>query len=379
VKDTRIATWNSPRLQYSDDYLEKYYAYEDADGRRYTFADLTKPKGSTGYFYKLLGCDPPPNGWRMPESRANEWIDAKKIAIPPTGKTPRYKRYVDELKGIVIGDCWTDLPPVNSQAKDALGYPTQKPVALLERIVAASSNLGDIVLDPFCGCGTTIAAAQKLEREGIGIDITHLSVGLQKLRLKDTFQLKAGVDYKVIGQPTDLEGARELASKDRYGFQWWILPLIGAKSHGSEAGKREGKKGSDKGIDGTLNFIDDTTGKAKRIIVQVKSGKVKSGDIRDLNGVLDREGAAIGVFVTLEKASKDMETEAVTSGFYHSDYFMKDYPRLQILTVEDILHGKGIQMPSESVAFKKAEKEGFSHKVQRDLFGEPIPDSEIDV
>src|SRR5690606_19525357 len=258
----------------------------------------------------------------------------------------------------------------NSQAAERLGYPTQKPVALLERILKASSNEGDVVLDPFCGCGTTIAAAQNLGREWIGIDITHLAVGLQKFRLKDTYKLIAGKDYKVVGQPEDLAGASELAKNDRYGFQWWILPLVGAKALGAEAGKKEGKKGSDKGIDGLMSFFDDNSGKSKKVIFSVKSGHVNVSHIRDLVGTVEREKAAIGVYITLEPPTKPMITEAVSAGFYHSEYFNKDFPKIQILTVEDILAGKEVKVPAESITFKKAPKAVPTNTAQNELFGE---------
>ncbi|MCE7963300.1 MAG: site-specific DNA-methyltransferase, partial [Acidobacteria bacterium ACB1] len=234
----------------------------------------------------------------------------------------------------------------------------------------ASSNEDDLVLDPFCGCGTTIAAAQNLNRQWIGIDITHLAVGLQKLRLKDTYGLTAGRDYKVVGQPEDVAGARELAQNDRYGFQWWILPLVGAKSLGAEAGKKEGKKGSDKGIDGLMSFIDDTSGKAKKVIFSVKSGHVNVSHIRDLVGTVEREKAAMGVYVTLEPPTKPMITEAVSAGFYHSDHFNKDFPKIQILTVEDILAGAEVRKPTDSITFKKASKAVPTNTAQNELFGE---------
>ncbi|HMM80325.1 MAG TPA: restriction endonuclease [Pyrinomonadaceae bacterium] len=174
--------------------------------------------------------------------------------------------------------------------------------------------------------------------------------------------------YRVIGQPEDLEGARNLAENDRYGFQWWVLPLVGARALGAEAGKKEGKKGSDKGIDGTMAFIDDTSGKSKKIVFSVKSGHVNVSHIRDLGHLVEREKAAIGVYITLEPPTKPMITEAVSAGFYHSDFFNKDYPRIQILTVEDILAGRGVSMPSDSVTFKKAAKEAFSHRAQQTMF-----------
>ena len=219
--------------------------------------------------------------------------------------TPTLLQYADDMPGVPLQNIWNDIPPVNPQAAERLGYPTQKPVALLERIVQASSNPGDLVLDPFCGCGTTIAAAQNLSRRWIGIDITHLSIALQKYRLGDAFGLQAGKDYQVIGEPEDLGSAIQLSTEDRYQFQWWALSLIKARPLG-EGRVREGKKGSDRGIDGVISFIDEANGKAKKILVQVKSGKVKSGDIRDLRGAIDREGAAMGVFVTLEEPTREI-------------------------------------------------------------------------
>jgi len=224
----------------------------------------------------------------------------------------------------------------------------------LERIIAASSNPGDVVLDPFCGCGTAIAAAQKLGRQWIGIDITHLSVALQKYRLADMFP---GITFKVVGEPEDLGAAQQLATDDRYQFQWWALSLIRAKPLGGQEGSKAGKKGSDKGIDGVITFVEATTGKPQRVLIQVKSGKVKSGDIRDLAGTLQREAAALGVFITLEPPSKDMVTEAATAGFYTSPW--GTHPRLQILTVQDLLSGKRVDMPplaQVEQTFKKAPK-----------------------
>jgi site-specific DNA-methyltransferase (adenine-specific) len=168
------------------------------------------------------------------------------------------------------------------------------------------------LLDPFCGCGTAIASAQKLGRKWIGIDITHLAIALQKYRLEAMFP---GIKFKVIGEPKDISAARQLASEDRYQFQWWALSLIRARPLGGQEGSREGKKGSDKGIDGVIAFIDDTTGKAKRVLVQVKSGHVNASHIRDLVGTLKRESAAIGIFITLEPPSQDMKTEAASAGF----------------------------------------------------------------
>lgn len=267
-----------------------------------------------------------------------------------TGKSG--KIYLPNPDGTVPDDTW-DIPIINPLSNERLGYPTQKPLALLERIIQASSNEGDIVLDPFAGCGTTIAAAEKLNRRWIGIDITHLSIALLKYRLKAMYP---EIKFSVIGEPEDMGAARQLASDDRYQFQWWALSLVRARPLGGDAGSKQGKKGSDKGIDGVINFIDDTSGKPKKVIVQVKSGNVKSGDIRDLVGTLDREKAAIGVFITLEPASRDMTSEAASAGFYHSTGWNQKFPRLQILTIADLLAGQTIAMPPSFGTFKQAQR-----------------------
>jgi len=273
-----------------------------------------------------------------------------------------YVRYLDEMSGTPLQDVWDDIAPINSQAQERLGYPTQKPLALLERIIQASSNEGDLILDPFCGCGTAVAAAHKLNRRWAGIDVTHLSISLMKYRMNDMFELKDKKDYQVIGEPEDVSSAKQLAKDDRYQFQWWALSLVQAKPLGGDAStgsarRAEGKKGSDKGIDGVINFVNEKN-KTERVLIQVKSGHVKSGEIRDLRGVLDREEAALGVFITLEEPSKDMTTESVSSGYYHSDLWQKDYPRIQILTIEDLLNGKTIDMPKyvSGQTFKQADK-----------------------
>ncbi len=265
------------------------------------------------------------------------------------------KRYLDEQAGAVIGDNWTDISQLRAADSELLGYPTQKPLALLERIVQASSNPGDVVLDPFCGCGTAIDAAHKLGRRWIGIDITHLSIALIKYRLEAAHKLVAGRDYAVVGEPADLGSARQLAQEDRYQFQWWALSLIRAQPLGGQAGGKQGKKGADQGIDGVIVFTDDATGKAKRVLVQVKSGKVGSAAVRDLRGVLERESAAIGVLITLEAPTAAMRAEAA-AGFYHSPGWGQDYPRLQILTVEELLRGAAVKMPPTEITFKQAQR-----------------------
>ena len=278
-----------------------------------------------------------------------------------------YIRYLDEMPGTPLQDIWDDVHPINSQAAERLGYPTQKPQELLERIVQASSNPGDFVLDPFCGCGTAIAAAQKLNRRWVGIDITYLAISLQKYRLKDAFNIIPGKDYQVIGEPVDITDAKQLAVDDRYQFQWWACGMIEAMPLGGEQGDKKGKKGKDLGIDGKINFIDDAKGAPRSVIVQVKSGHVKSGDIRDLCGVVNRENAAIGVFLTLEPPTSEMKKEALSAGYYTSELWQKDYPRIQILTVDQLFQGDQVQMPPAHGTFKKAERVKKSEGKQDEL------------
>ena len=310
--------------------------------------------------YEWLGFPWPQKGWRFQRETMQKLHDEGRIYYPrhkdgtlDTTKRPAVKRYLNEQEGSIITNAWIDINPLHSSDAERLGYPTQKPLALLERIIEASSNPGDVVLDPFCGCGTAIAAAQKLGRKWIGIDITHLSIALQKYRMEAMFP---GITFKVVGEPKDIGAARQLASEDRYQFQWWSLSLIRARPLGGQEGSREGKKGSDKGIDGVIAFIDDNTGKAKRVLVQVKSGHVNSSHIRDLKGTLQREQAAIGVFITLEEPSKDMTTEAASAGFYHSQGWNQDYPRIQILTIEELLHNAEVKMPPQFGTFKQAQR-----------------------
>ncbi|MGI8668711.1 MAG: site-specific DNA-methyltransferase [Aridibacter sp.] len=365
VSDTILFYGKTPQyyfkpqyIPYSPEYINKYYRHIDENGRKYQLVSLRSPSPRPNLTYDYKGYKPHRNGWAVSRTKM-EQLDAEgRIYFPQSLEGAiREKYFLDEMSGVIASDNWTDIEPISAHAQERLGYPTQKPVALLERIVQASSKEGDVVLDPFCGCGTTIAAAQKLDRQWIGIDITHLSIALQKYRLKDSFSLVEKKDYIVIGEPEDLQSAHQLAQEDRYQFQWWALSLIKARPFGAAfAGSKEGKKGSDKGIDGIITFVDDATNKVKKVFVQVKSGKVKSGDIRDLRGTLEREQGAIGVFVTLEKPSRDMISESNSAGFYQSFVDGRTYPKIQVLTIEELLNGSEIKMPVIERTFKQAQK-----------------------
>lgn len=256
----------------------------------------------------------------------------------------RLKRYLDEMPGTGVGNLWEDIPPVNSQAAERLGYQTQKPEALLERIIASSTNPGDVVLDPFCGCGTTIAAAHKLKRQWIGIDITYAAISVIRTRFKNRFGIEIA---NVVGAPVTDQDAAALAASDPYQFQWWALDLVGARP-------AEEKKGADKGIDGRLYCHEFEGGPTKQLIFSVKAGvHIVPAQVSELRGVIDRERAAIGVMITMHPPSRAMRAEAATAGFYTSAW--GKHQRLQILTVAQLLAGEGVDYPparQASVTYK---------------------------
>jgi site-specific DNA-methyltransferase (adenine-specific) len=348
-----------------------YRNIEPETGRKFNKADVTGPGGASkgNPLYEWKGVT---RYWRYSKEKMEQLEAAGKLTYSTSGMVYE-KRYLDESKGVAVQDFWDDITMLRGIHGDGerLGYPTQKPLALLERIIAASSNPGDVVLDPFAGCGTAIAAAHKLGRQWIGIDVTHLSIALLKYRMESMFDLKSKQDFVVIGEPEDLGGAQALARDDRYQFQWWALSLVRARPLGGQEGSKTGKKGSDKGIDGVINFIDDASGKPKQVLIQVKSGHVKSGDIRDLKGTLEREKAAMGVFITLEDPSRDMQTEATTAGFYQSPGYHQSFPRLQIYTISQLLDGAAVKMPNTAGTFKQAERvKGDPGVTQMSLLGD---------
>ena len=356
-------TFNVQWLPYDKEYIESHYSsIEAGTGRRYMKDNLTasKPGGDTSYEWK--GVRPYPGRyWAYSKAKMEEFEAQGRLVYGKSGM-PRYKRYLDEMPGRPAQDVWDDIPPINSQAKERLGYPTQKPEALLERIIKASSNEGDVVLDPFCGCGTAVTVAERLHRRWLGIDITHLAVGLIRSRLHDTFGAELA-PYEVVGDPKDLAGAEALALHDRYEFQYWAVGLVGGRP------AQDRKKGKDTGIDGFIDFFDDQSGKPKKIVLQVKSGKVGAADIRDLKGVVEREQAQLGAFLTLRPPTRDMQTEAVAAGFYESEFY-GPFPRLQILTIAELLEGRRLQYPHHAPAtFKRAARQTKSRTEQTELFG----------
>jgi len=354
-------------------YIEERFTYVDDKGRRFQPTSLVNPAYRPNLIYEYKGYKPPANGWMITKEKMEMWDKEGRIYFPKDkdGRLRR-KSFADELKGMPIQNLWTDLPEINSQSVERLGYPTQKPQALLERIIGASSNPGDIVLDPFCGCGTTIHAAQKLGRQWIGIDVTYIAINLIKNRLKDAFG--ADVEFEERGQPTTFEEAKELARLDKWQFQQWALSLIDARP------LREGDgKGADRGVDGFLKFYEfekassgakpekNRTPIQRRILVQVKGGGVKRSDVATLIGDVSNQKFAAGVLITLEPPTKPMREEAADAGRYKVNLLNEDksYPSAQILTIEGLM-GKTerLEAPPQANPFLKAEREGIQEKQQ---------------
>lgn len=342
---TKDRKWNQLYTPQTAEYVEERFTYKDPDGRRYTDTPLTGPGGAEkgNPVYEWNGHT---RAWRISKKTMQEMHDAGLLHYTKTGYV-RGKLYLDSTKGVPVQSIWTDIAPLAGRMPERLGYPTQKPVAILERIVAATTDVGDIVLDPFCGCGTSIHAAQKLGRQWIGIDVTHLAIALVERRLKEAFP---GIAFDVHGVPQDYAGARDLALRDKHEFQKWIAATIGAQPY------KGGKRGMDRGIDGYLHFRD-ADNKPQFGIVSVKGGEnITSGMVRDLKGTMDREKAALGLFLTLNPPSREMTREAVSAGFYETGG--QKIPRLQILTAEEIVGGKRPQVPfGHTEGFRRAARE----------------------
>ncbi|MGP8199910.1 MAG: site-specific DNA-methyltransferase [Limisphaerales bacterium] len=359
-------TWTTQYTPYDEAYTSKFYQHvEPKTGRRYASDNLTAAgtrEGSSGKTWHGINVKRKGIHWKYTIEGLEE-LDKKGRIIWPEkeGGVPRYKRYLDEMPGLAVQSMITDIPPLSAQSAEKLGYPTQKPVALLERIISASSKPGDVVLDPFCGCGTTIHAAQKLGRQWIGIDVTYLAINLIKRRLRDAFG--QDVQFEERGQPTDFGSAKELAGLDKWQFQQWALSLIDARPRTEGEGK-----GADRGVDGMLYFYE-TKDKREKILVQVKGGGVQRNDVATLLGDVNNQKFVAGILITLEKPTKPMREEAADAGLYTSKFWHdKDYPKIQILTIEGLLDGtERVEAPPQLNPFAKAQREAKPEKQQEML------------
>lgn len=361
-------TWNPIYTSYDAAYIEsKYRHIEEETGRRFRLSDLTaaKPGGETSYEWHGRR---PYKGrfWAYSREKMDKFLEEGRIRFPAKADgVPELKRYLDEQPGVPLQDLWTDLDPINAKAAERLGYPTQKPESLLERIIESSSKEGDVVLDPFCGCGTAVAVAERLNRCWVGIDVTYLATNLIKSRLVHAFG--EGVEFSVTGEPTTAEDAARLAKEDPYQFEAWALGLVGARTTTK-------KKGADRGIDGRLLFHEKQGGKTRQVLISVKSGRTGVSDVRDLRGVVEREEAEIGVLITMREPTRPMRTEAAAAGFYRSGSegvgSWGQHPRIQLLTVAELLQGKRIDMPplSGNLTFRRAPRAERKRPTTKPLF-----------
>ncbi len=325
--------------------------YRHTDGKIYR-KDNCRAPGDRGPLWTWHGHT---FHWRFTEEEAGRLQKEGRIVFSQTGM-PRVLRPVDLTQGSPLQDVWADIDAINSGAGELLGYPTQKPLALLERVIQSSSNEGDVVLDPFCGCGTAVDAAQKLKRKWIGIDITHLAISLIEKRLKDRYGARC--KFEVHGTPKDLEGARILAERDKYQFQWWAVSLVEAQPF---QGK---KKGADTGIDGVKFFRDLDRKEVRKIVVSVKGGGIKPDDVRALNHVREREKAEIALFISMDKPTSAMVKDAASVGFYESRAGKK-FACVQLLTIEGLLDNtQRAEHPDyePDLNFKKAKAESDSEQ-----------------
>lgn len=354
--------WNPAYQAIPQETIDQWYNnIEEGTGRRFNRADMTAPgvrAGPSGADWRGISVTAKNRHWAipgflklgdLPAPEALDELDRQERLFWPKreGGVPMLKRYLDESTGIAAQDVITDIQPLNNVAKERLGYPTQKPLALLERIIAASSNEGDVVLDPFCGCGTALHAAQKLGRQWIGIDVTHLAIHLIEHRLKDAFK---GIAFEVHGTPKDLASARDLAARDKHQFELWALAQVDAQAW------KGGRKGADGGIDGIIYFKPDGK-RTEKAIVEVKGGGTGVKDIGRLAQVMEREKAPMGVFITAENPTRAMEADAAAVGRFE-DEWGRTYPKLQIITLAELFQGRKPDMPFvDPASLKRAKRE----------------------
>jgi len=345
-------TWHGPRVGYEESYLDKYYRYDDGDGRLYWRNSLTAAgtrNGSSGQPWRGINVAATGQHWKFTTERLDELDAAGQIYWPPKGGFPQIKRYRDELKGLAVSDIWTDIDRINQVAAERLGYPTQKPLALLERIIEASTDEEDVVLDPFCGCGTTVDAAQKLGRHWIGIDVTYIAVDLIEKRLKSTYGSDIDGTYEVLGIPRDQRAALALFGRSPFEFERWAVTLLNGRPNQRQVG--------DKGIDGVATFPLDARGAVGRVLISVKGGRqLNPSMVRDLGGTVATQQAEMGVLITNGQPTRGMVDEANHAGVYQHPHYAQHFPRIQIVTVNQLLSGHRPLMPPTSDPYRRARR-----------------------
>lgn len=333
------------------------YSRFDPDGRRYELKDITNPNPDRpNLTYEFLGVT---RVWRWTKERMQAAYDAGLIVQSAPGRVPRVKRYLDEQRGKPFGDVWSDIAPINSQAAERLGYPTQKPLALLDRIIALTTDPGDVVLDPFCGCGTTVDAAQKAGRRWIGIDITYIAVDLIEKRLIATYGKCVAEDYTVAGIPRDKEGAFALFRENPFDFERWAVSMVG--------GQPNAKQVADRGVDGVARFPLGGKGNIGKVIISVKGGKsLNPSMVRDLAGTVQTQRGELGILILNQSPTRGMIEAANRAGVWKHPRNQQAYPRIQITTVPDLLTGKRPNIPPTMLPYIEASRADYEYDT---LFG----------
>lgn len=342
-------TWNPVYTPYDEGYVEAFYKHvEPETGRRYRLGDLTGPGGAAkgNPSYEVMGVT---RFWRYSRERMQELIDEGRIVQTRPGAVPAYKRYLDEMPGVPLQDVWTDINPIAAQAVERLGYPTQKPESLLARIIESSSNEGDTVLDPFCGCGTTVAVAQRLKRRWIGIDLTYIAIDLIEKRLIHSFGDVVALSYEAHGIPRDLAGAQAMFDDDPFEFERWAVSRVNGTPNEKQVG--------DKGMDGVIRFLADAKDTTGRALVSVKGGRnIGPHFVQQLLGAVETQKAEMGVLVTLAAPTRGMKDAANHAGTYKWPVNGQDFPRIQLVTVAELLAGKRPQMPPTLTPYIRAQR-----------------------
>lgn len=339
--------FNTQMTDYSPEYVKSKYRHKDADGRLYRLDNLTGPGGAAkgNPQYEVMGVT---RYWRYSQERMDALIKEGRVIQTRPGTVPQYKRYLDEMPGVSLQDVWTDVDPINSRAAERLGYPTQKPIALLERIIKTSSNPGDVVLDPFCGCGTTVDAAQRLGRKWIGIDITHLAIDVITRRLRNTFGDDVFKTIHLRGIPKDLGGAQELFGRSPLEFERWAVSMLNAEPNEKQV--------ADKGVDGITRF-PLSKGQIGKLIVSVKGGKtITPSMVRDLSGTVEAQKAQMGVLITLAPATRGVADAINRGGVFTHPANGEKFPRLQHITISELLEKKRPKVPPSFEPYFTAQK-----------------------
>lgn len=354
---SKASKFNQVFTDYSEDYVTKTYRYvEPETGRRYRLISMIGPGGAAkgNPQYEVMGVT---RYWRYSQERMKELIAADMVVQTKPGNVPQRKLYLDEGKGVAVQTNWTDIPNLQAAHAESLGYPTQKPVALLERIIQLTTDEGDLVLDPFCGCGTTVDAAEKLKRRWIGIDITTLAVDLIDARLRHTYGEQIQATYEILGIPRDMAGAQALFKQSPFEFERWCVMMLDGQPNEKQVG--------DKGIDGVIRFPIDNKGNSDRALVSVKGGATNPGHVRDLVGTVNSQRAAMGVFVCMNTPTRGMIDAANHSGTYNHPANGQPFPKVQLITVQELLDGKRPKLPATLLPYFQAQKRAAGEQEEK--------------